>query len=179
MGCVNAPKTDSMEDLSYGKEDNWVMAGTNVLPQNSYPGVFSGYSRQERFELPQTDNQKQADCDAFYVHWRTLLNCPQQDAETVRAEIEMHASTFNNCCRVYAPNYRSATETNDSLALDIAYGDVKKAFFHFLTYWSSTRPFILAGEGQGILTGIFFFKGPINKKVHMGDPPLCPFFFVC
>jgi len=114
--------------------------------------VFSGYSRQERNDLPQTKDQKLADCDVFYVHWRSFSNVTdKENPEDIRTEIEMHASVFNNCCRIYSPVYRSASGINDADGINAAYDDVKKkkAFNHFITNWNASRPFILAGEGQG------------------------------
>ncbi|ETO09556.1 hypothetical protein RFI_27821 [Reticulomyxa filosa] len=184
MGCVASSK-DITEELSYSKESNWIMAGTIVRPHNIYPGEFSNYTTEDKQDLPQSDNQKLANCDAFYVHWRSLLNCEPKEEANIRKEIEMHASVFNNCCRIYAPNFRSASDASDMSGINVAYNDIKKAFDHFLMYWSSTRPFIVAGEGQGsylllkliqeqILSGNTDRANDLRKRIVCAYLPGCP-----
>lgn len=66
------------------------------------------------------------------------------------------ASAFNATGAVWAPRYRSAalgaflTNAPDSAkALDLAYGDVVRAFDVFLSQIPASRPIILAGHSQG------------------------------
>lgn len=113
------------------------------------------------------DGQAAAKVDVFFVHPTTFFgaewNAPYEaqggagvagvDAGTMRAQ----ASVFNGCCRVYAPRYRQATlsafyDTSGSgrQAIDLAYGDVDRAFTAFLKR-TKGRPFILAGHSQGSL----------------------------
>jgi hypothetical protein len=70
------------------------------------------------------------------------------------------ASSFNSMCRIYAPRYRQCTlagcyYTSGSIddrmqAMELAYGDVKKAFEHFISQLCvGDRPFIVAAHSQG------------------------------
>jgi hypothetical protein len=63
-------------------------------------------------------------------------------------------------CRIYAPRYRQCTLAgvyyspgsidNRMQALELAYGDVKKAFEHFISHLCvDGRPFIVAAHSQG------------------------------
>lgn len=68
------------------------------------------------------------------------------------------ASAFNAVGAVWAPRYRSAalgaflTGAPDSArALDLAYGDVSRAFDVFLAQIPASRPIILAGHSQGTI----------------------------
>jgi hypothetical protein len=66
------------------------------------------------------------------------------------------ASAFNGVGAVWAPRYRSATlgafmtkAPDSAKALDLAYGDVLRAFDAFLAQIPASRPIILAGHSQG------------------------------
>ena len=121
-----------------------------------------------------TDGQVTAKVDVFFVHPTTYFSkdgwnasfseqggagVAGVDAGTMRAQ----ASVFNGCCRVFAPRYRQATLAaffdrspdlvpgpDGKAAIDLAYGDVSRAFTEFLKR-SHGRPFILAGHSQGSL----------------------------
>ena len=65
------------------------------------------------------------------------------------------ATALNASCRVYAPRYRQATmcafladREAGRAALDLAYGDVKRAFEHFAKSEPSA-PLVLCGHSQG------------------------------
>lgn len=79
------------------------------------------------------------------------------------------ASCFNRECRVYAPRYRQANVLalyhliparrwlpahrfqDGVLAMDLAYGDVRRAFLQFFHDPATAgRPFVLAGHSQGV-----------------------------
>lgn len=60
------------------------------------------------------------------------------------------------CCAVWAPRYRlvngkAFTEPSDvgQLAIDVAYGDLGRAFAWFLSQRPAGRPLILASHSQG------------------------------
>lgn len=111
------------------------------------------------------DNQARALADVFYIHPTTYIdaagwNAPWDDAGAASLGATLtQASIFSGCCRVYAPEYRQATLAAFSIdqrqdghkALAIAYGDVERAFRHYLATWNQGRPFILAGHSQGAL----------------------------
>lgn len=111
------------------------------------------------------DNQGRAPADVFYVHPTTYVdpagwNAPWDDPAAAELAAELtQSSVFNGCCRVFAPHYRQATlaafadenRADGRAALDIAYGDVERAFRQYLAAQGGDRPFILAGHSQGSL----------------------------
>jgi hypothetical protein len=118
--------------------------------------------------------------DVFFVHPTTYFkrdywNAPI-DEMSGRDYVDdrvmpAQASVFNGCCAVYAPRYRQAsfgsifTDPADrDAALDIAYGDVARAFDNFLLR-TSGRPFILASHSQGA----FHLQRLLKEKIS-GTP---------
>jgi hypothetical protein len=112
------------------------------------------------------DRQASAPVDVFYIHPTTYRgieywNQPLDDAKTNdwtdESVIARQAAVFNACCRVYAPRYRQAASAavyappakQPLLAYDLAWGDVRTAFLHYLRHWNRGRPFIIAGHSQG------------------------------
>jgi hypothetical protein len=111
------------------------------------------------------DAQATAPVDVFFIHpttyitaasWNQPLPEAKTDAFTDGYVLRGQASVFNSCCRVYAPRYRQATlfsfmdsSGNGAQALDVAYGDVERAFDYFLDHNSNGRPFVLASHSQG------------------------------
>jgi len=110
-----------------------------------------------------------ARADVFYVYPTTFVGTRNWNADisgpasaTRATEIVDHlimpgqASLFNGTCRVFAPRYRQATLAaffkpgpDGRAALDLAYGDVVRAFEHYIIHDNGGRPFILAGHSQG------------------------------
>ena len=104
---------------------------------------------------------------AFYVHPTTYLrrdrwNAPLSGAAESDARAELfvrsQASAFNSVADIWAPRYRQAAygafllDSKDArAALDIAYGDVRRAFEAFLADVPEWKPIILAGHSQGSL----------------------------
>ncbi|MEX0644710.1 MAG: DUF3089 domain-containing protein [Parvularculaceae bacterium] len=102
--------------------------------------------------------------DVFFIHPTTYLkrdywNAPIDEAsgkEFVDDRVlPAQASVFNLCCAIYAPRYRQASfgsffadPADRAAALEIAYGDVARAFDEFLER-TNGRPFIIAGHSQG------------------------------
>ena len=109
------------------------------------------------------------DTPAFFIHPTSYLNKAgwnqPLDDETANWIVDQRvlrhqASTFNSCCRVFAPRYRQATfysfiEEGDNArkALDLAYTDVVMAFREFLQRIPAGAPFLLAGHSQGTKHG--------------------------
>lgn len=107
--------------------------------------------------------------DVFYVHPTTYfvpagLNADAADGPANWALEAMvlpaQLSVFERCCRISAPRYRQAmggvflhVEDGATGALDLAYGDVKRAFAEFLSRRPPDAPLILAGHSQGALHG--------------------------
>ena len=64
------------------------------------------------------------------------------------------AARFTRTCRVFAPFYRQITlptfsSPDAARYLDIAYGDVRDAFQHYLARDNGGRPFVIVGHSQG------------------------------
>ncbi|ATE65032.1 DUF3089 domain-containing protein [Rhizorhabdus dicambivorans] len=102
----------------------------------------------------------------FYVppttyYGRASWNTALDDAESrkwLRVFGWSEASAFNRTGAVWAPRYRSAalgaflSQGSDApKALDLAYGDVARAFDAFLAQIPASRPILLAGHSQGTL----------------------------
>jgi hypothetical protein len=102
----------------------------------------------------------------FFIHPTTYLqrdrwNAPLDDRESrdrAALFVRSQASAFNHVGRVWAPRYRQAAfgafllDSEDATrALDLAYGDVAKAFDAFLAAIPADAPVILAGHSQGAL----------------------------
>ena len=103
---------------------------------------------------------------AFFIHPTTYLerdrwNAPLEDvASRDRAELftRSQASVFNGVAEIWAPRYRQAAfgafllDSEDATrALDLAYGDISRAFDRFLSIIPAGEPIILAGHSQGAL----------------------------
>ena len=93
---------------------------------------------------------------------RTRWNAPLDDAQAnyrLGLFIRSQASAFNGVGEVWAPRYRQATfgaflaagDPRSAKALDVAYGDIARAFDVFLAAVPKDRPIILAGHSQGSL----------------------------
>lgn len=92
---------------------------------------------------------------------RDRWNAPFDDKATnERLEIftRSQASVFNGVSDIWAPRYRQATfgafltdREDAAKALDLAYGDVLRAFDSFVASLPADRPIILAGHSQGSL----------------------------
>lgn len=108
--------------------------------------------------------------DVFFIHpttyqsrehWNARWNETGETQDRLEGGVlRAQASVFNGCCRVFAPRYRQATlysfltrEKSASEALDLAYGDILRAFDYYIKYQNNGRPFILAGHSQGSLHG--------------------------
>jgi hypothetical protein len=102
----------------------------------------------------------------FFVHPTTYLerdrwNGPLDDKESQERAalfVRSQASAFNKAAEVWAPRYRQAAygafllKSDDAnQALDLAYGDVARAFDKFLVDVAPERPIILAAHSQGSL----------------------------
>lgn len=137
----------------YARRANWaalpdMQDQADVTP----PGVTAG-------------DQTRAPVDVFFVYPTVLMSREVWNADVddtaLNRKIEDttlrgQASIFNGCCAVYAPRYRQMTLggyikwTPDSeKAVELAYGDVARAFRYFLAHYNKGRPFIIAGHSQG------------------------------
>ena len=118
--------------------------------------------------LPEGVTAEQATKSAavFFVHPTTYLerdrwNGPVADRDSQdRASlfVRSQASAFNGIAEIWAPKYRQAAfgafllrSEDANRALDLAYGDVERAFDLFLAAQPRKRPIILTGHSQGSL----------------------------
>jgi len=125
-----------------------------------------------------TDNQATALVDVFFVHpttyhekdsWNARYDEPGQTLEILEEGVLRHqAALFNGSAKIYAPRYRQATvyaflgnEPETYAALTFAYGDVERAFDHFIENMNEGRPFILASHSQGSLHAMKLLKEKI------------------
>ena len=103
---------------------------------------------------------------AFYIHPTTYLfpdrwNAPlddRQSRERAALFVQSQASAFGDAANVWAPRYRQAAygafllDSKDARsALNLAYGDVERAFDAFIAGIPPGEPIILAGHSQGAL----------------------------
>lgn len=111
------------------------------------------------------DRQSRANVDVFYVHpttdlrkdrWNAPIDDPVTNNWTDRSSIAAQASIFNAAGRIFAPRYRQGSSgsgrpdrADGGPAFALAYGDIERAFDHFLRHWNGERPFILVGHSQG------------------------------
>ena len=119
----------------------------------------------------------------FFVHPTTYLqrdrwNAPLDDQESQERAalfVRSQASAFNNVAEIWAPRYRQAAygafllkNEDANQALDLAYGDVVKAFDAFLGTAADGRPIILAAHSQGSLHLLRLLtdrKGQLNGRL--------------
>jgi hypothetical protein len=114
-------------------------------------------------EVPSATNREVA---VFYVPpttyygkaaWNTGIDNPDS-RQWLRVFGWSEASAFNRVGAIWAPRYRSAAlgaflqpGRDSEQALDLAYGDVARAFDTFLAQVPASRPIIIAGHSQGTL----------------------------
>jgi len=103
--------------------------------------------------------------DVFYVHPTTYISGKgwNQDLENHHVNwrtrvlpLAYQAKTFYDDCRMFIPKYRQAIfysfvdkKDNGQKALDLAYIDVRDAFYYYLKHRNKGRPFIIASHSQG------------------------------
>lgn len=145
-------------------------SGAGAGPDYSQPAAWiarPGLANDPSHWLPDGFAGREAGGAAvFYIHPTTYLDRDRWNApiDTVgptefRTElfVESQASAFTGAGQIWAPRYRQAAygafllKSDDAQrALDLAYGDVSRAFDRFLGE-SGGRPIILAGHSQGAL----------------------------
>lgn len=110
--------------------------------------------------------------DCFYVY-PTISTDEGQNSDLMADPAEIgiaanQAARFGEVCDVYAPMYRqiplgalfdnlsgrSAGDTTTTASpgespRDIAYGDVRESFMHYLAEYNDGRPYVLIGHSQG------------------------------
>ncbi len=103
----------------------------------------------------------------FYIHpttylatdrWNGPIDAGGEVGNRTNLFVRSQASAFNSVSDIWAPRYRQAafgafllTSDNATKALDLAYGDVLRAFDAFLSAQPLASPVILAAHSQGSL----------------------------
>lgn len=103
--------------------------------------------------------------DVFYVHpttyivgkgWNQDLEDDHVNWRTRVLPINYQARTFYDDCRMFIPKYRQAIfysfvdkKENGQQALELAYEDVRAAFYYYIEHLNEGRPFIFASHSQG------------------------------
>jgi hypothetical protein len=101
-----------------------------------------------------------APLDCFYVYPTVNTGEGTNDlamADDVTAEsvvTNLQAVPFSSSCNLYVPLYRqvmlSGFSGPDAAAgFEMAYGDVRDAYLHYLSHWNEGRPVVLLGHSQG------------------------------
>ena len=106
-----------------------------------------------------------AQADVFFIHpttllssdhWNQSLDDQKTNSWTDAGPMHSQASAFNGCCRIYAPRYRQAGLSAQTIfsadsvkAQTLAYDDVKRAFRYYLDHYNNGRPYIIASHSQG------------------------------
>lgn len=158
----------------YSLEENWA-----ALP-----------ARQDNADVvparDAADRQDEAAVDVFFLHpttyysrksWNQPLDDEGANDYTDRRVLRHQASAFNGSGRVYAPRYRQATlysfmdkDGNGTKALELAYGDVRKAFEYYVDHYNEGRPIIVASHSQGSRHGMrlledYFSEEPLRSRL--------------
>jgi hypothetical protein len=140
-------------EIDYGRPQAWLARPGLVSTAHLVP-KGSGYS----------DLQATARADVFYVHPTTgmqkgVANVAIEDPqaqEVGRVMLMAQATPFNGIARIYAPRYRQAAmhvfddgEAAVQQPMNLAYGDVRRAFAHYAEHDNRGRPFFLVAHSQG------------------------------
>lgn len=139
--------------------------------------AFPGRNGPERSTPPGfiPVDEARAPADVFFVHpttfrgnavWLAPFDAPDAAAPLYPPVLLGQASVFNGCCRIYAPRYRQASLAGLGVpaAMDIAYGDIARAFRHYLAHGNKGRPFILASHSQGTAHAIRLVQEEVLGK---------------
>ena len=120
--------------------------------------------------------------DAFFLHpttyggkehWVQPMDDEQTGRETDLGTISRQASTFNGCCRVYAPRFRQSNimgyqedEDIDKI-MDVGYQDVRAAFRHFVAEIDPDSPIVLGSHSQGTFQMVRLIMEEIERTPLM------------
>lgn len=143
------------------------------------PDVYNKSELVPEGELSVPTNDRVA--DVFFVHptthfgkqWNAAID--DQKSSKIVDEVIMpsQASVFNRCCRIFAPRYRQATfysfykGTNSGRkALELAYEDVKKAFYYYMEHYNDGRPFFIGSHSQGTLHAVRLLEEVIDHSEY-------------
>jgi len=153
-GTNDTPKS-ALPAPDYAKAESWL----------AYPGRPSRADDTPAGRDYGSASQKNT-VDVFFIHPTTFMSFFSANARydepgptETRLEngvLRFQASVFNACCRIFAPHYRQATLTKitsvspaGTVAAELAYSDVLRAFDYYIAHENKGRPFIIASHSQG------------------------------
>ena len=103
--------------------------------------------------------------DVFYVYptayyspknWNQSLGDSNVIKRLNKFTFKKQLNIFDGIANLYVPQYRQASlysfadnKGNGEQAIDLAYEDVRNAFYYYLEHFNNHKPFILAGHSQG------------------------------
>ena len=169
-GIVLSGNTLNVLALIAGPPRDWDEKRLAPAPDHAVASSWAAWPGREDFSdyAPQGLVLRNADqtVDVFFVHptgymngadWNSPMNPDSRTEENTNWMMANQASAFNGVGRVYAPRYRQASffryiSASDDVVrktMDLAYGDVLRAFEHFLANENRGRPFIIASHSQG------------------------------
>lgn len=127
----------------YGARESWSLAPTEPLswsPDDPLADIF--------FVAPTSYDGGR--------HWNAPIDDPRADQFFRRTVAPNYVGPFVRMGRVFAPRYRQAslysmlTLRDDAReARRFAYGDVRRAFEHYMAEFNQGRPFVIVGVEQG------------------------------
>lgn len=128
--------------LDYSSDEMWAVRENGEPAADKPADVF--------FLSPTVNTGKDANMD---------VTNPGLRAGFKRA-VEAEKGIYADAARFFAPYYRLKAMSHrlDPKAQEVAYGDVKAAFLHFLEHDNKGRPFIIAGFSQGSQQAMFLIK---------------------
>lgn len=146
----------------YAKASTWLaLPGHNGLERSTPPGVTPV-------------DERTAPAEVFFVHPTTFKGSPVWiapfDVSDTAAPLNPpvlldQVSVFNGCCRLFAPRYRQASlaALKVNAAMDVAYGDIARAFRYYIAHQNHGRPFIIASHSQGTAHAIRLLQEEILR----------------
>ncbi|MCA0398948.1 MAG: DUF3089 domain-containing protein [Bacteroidetes bacterium] len=178
-----APATSSrsisyiqLSGVDYADERNWAALPQIEDPSDSVPAPLKpGYVKDHRVDVFFLYPTSYTNASA--PEWNAAIEDSAINHKTDYSSILYQASVFNEF-DVYAPRYRQANIrayfTADTIsaraALELAYGDVRKAFLYYLDHKNNGRPILIASHSQGTthakkLLAEFFDGKPLQKQL--------------
>lgn len=152
----NVPENGGYVSEVYSADDMWLCRpdlGAADWCASDLTGTRLFADGSEELVIPEPAPDPVFDC--FYVYPTVALtdDGSAEDFSEPGDRLDpllAQAAPLNRHCAVYAPYYRQAALTGDwETQFDIATGDVRDAFFHFIDQYSDGRPFMLVGHSQG------------------------------
>jgi len=142
----------------YARADAWLaFPGRGGLDRSTPPGIAA-------------IDEATAPADVFFIHpttyqekdvWNVDYRIPSEFDDAV---LLGQASAFNGCCRIFVPHYRQASLyalEHGRPAVALAYGDVARAFRHYIARENTGRPFLIAAHSQGAMHAVRLLQGEI------------------